>query len=131
MTAITGGCVCGACRYASEGPVINVRACHCRRCQKATGAPFYARVMVPLDSVTIDGPVTWYDAGTGVRRGFCPACGATLFSERASAGGIGLTMGSLDHPERYAPTDHIWTEAMQPWLVLDDGLPRHPKGPPA
>ena len=128
---ITGACLCGACRYRSDAPVMNVRACHCHRCQRATGSPFYARVMVPLASVTIDGPVAWYDGDTGVRRGFCPTCGSTLFSERATAGTIGLTMGTLDHPERFAPTDHIWVSAKQPWLKLDDGLPQFAEGPPA
>ncbi|KQN03692.1 GFA family protein [Sphingomonas sp. Leaf25] len=131
MSGITGGCLCGACRYASSGPVMNVRACHCHRCQKATGAPLYARVMVARDTVTIDGPVAWYDAGTGVERGFCPTCGCTLFSARPAAGTIGLTMGSLDDPAPYHPQDHIWTEAIQPWLKLADGAPHHPKGPPA
>ncbi len=131
MTAIAGGCLCGACRYASEGPVMNVRACHCHRCQKATGSSFYPRVMVALDTVRIDGPVTWYDGDTGVERGFCPRCGTTLFSARRSAGTIGLSMGSLDDPTLHRPQDHIWTGAMQPWLKLADGMPHHPKGPPA
>lgn len=133
MTAqpITGGCLCGASRYSSTGEVMNVRACHCRRCQKATGAPIYARVLVPIDSVTMTGPIGWFDAGTGVRRGFCPKCGSSLFSERASIGGIGLTFGSLDEPDRFAPTEHIWVSAKQAWVTLKDGLPQHQEGPPA
>lgn len=122
--------MCGACRYASTGMPINVRACHCRRCQKATGSPFYARVMVPLDKVAMSGPVGWYDGGTGVRRGFCTLCGTSLFSERVSANTIGLTMGSLDEPERFQPTEHIWVSVKQAWLCLNDGLPQFPEGPP-
>lgn len=129
--AITGGCLCGACRYATDAAPLNVRACHCRRCQKATGGPFYARVMVPLDRVTMDGPIGWYDGGTGVRRGFCTRCGTTLFSERATANTIGLTMGSLDDPDRFTPTEHIYTASKQAWLVLDDALPQYTEGPPA
>lgn len=128
---ITGACLCGACRYRSDAPVMNVRACHCHRCQRATGSAFYARIMVPLASVTIEGPVAWYDGDTGVRRGFCPTCGSTLFSERVAAGTIGLAMGTLDHPERFAPADHIWVSAKQPWLVLADDLPQFAEGPPA
>ena len=128
---ITGGCLCGACRYLSAGPVMNVRACHCCRCQRATGSAFYVRAMVALSSVEMTGPVAWYDGDTGVRRGFCPRCGSTLFSERAAAGTIGLSLGTLDHPERFAPTDHIWIEAKQRWLVLADDLPQFDQGPPA
>ncbi len=128
---ISGQCLCGGCRYRSAGPVMNVRACHCRRCQRATGSAFYARVMVTMGSLTIDGPVAWYDGDTGIRRGFCPGCGSTMYSERASAGTIGLTIGTIDHPDRYPPTDHIRTESKQAWLVLADGLPQFRQGPPA
>ncbi len=129
--AVTGACLCEACRYRTDAPVMNVRACHCHRCQRATGTAFYARVMVPLASVAIEGPVAWYDGETGIRRGFCPICGSTLFSERAAAGTIGLAMGTLDNPERFAPADHIWVSAKQPWLVLADNLPHFAEGPPA
>lgn len=128
---IEGGCLCGACRYATDAAAINVRACHCRRCQKATGAPFYARVMVPVEGLKLSGPVGWYDAGTGVRRGFCKQCGTSLFSERPEAGTIGLTMGSLDKPDQFRPADHIWYSARQKWICLDDELPKFPEGPPA
>lgn len=128
---IEGGCLCGQCRYACTGAPINIRACHCRRCQKATGSSFYARLMAPLASVRISGPVQWYDGGAGIRRGFCGACGSTLFSERASAGTIGLALGSLDDPDAFRPSEHIWTSDMQRWLCLDDGLPQHAEGPTA
>lgn len=127
---ITGGCLCGACRYTSTGEILNIRACHCHRCQKATGAAFYARIMVPLDSATLSGPVGWFGAEEGVRRGFCQSCGTSLFSERQSANTIGLSMGSLNTPDRYAPQEHIWMSSKQVWLRLDDGKLQYAKGPP-
>jgi len=129
--AIEGGCLCGACRYSTDAQPINIRACHCRICQKATGAPFYARVLVPLDAVTITGPVGWHPSSPAVRRGFCTQCGTTLFSERASANVVGLTLGSLDEPDRYPPSAHIWTSSKQSWLTLADDLPHHAEGPSA
>lgn len=127
-TKIEGGCLCGACRYTTEAAPINIRACHCRRCQKATGSAFFARVLVPLDRVQMQGPVGWHDGGTGLRRGFCTMCGSPLFSERVSANTIGLAMGSLDDADRFAPTEHVWVSARQAWLCLDDGLPQFPEG---
>ena len=129
--AITGGCLCGACRYWTDAEPLNVRACHCRRCQKATGAPFYARVQVQLAGLEMAGPIGRFDAGTGVQRGFCTACGTSLFSERPSEGLIGLTMGSLDDPDRFRPAAHIFVAEKQAWLSLGDGLPQHPAFPPA
>ena len=128
---ITGGCLCGACRYESGAEPINIRACHCRLCQKATGAPLYARVLVPLDTVRMDGPIGWFHSSAELRRGFCTQCGTTLFSERAAANVIGLTLGSLDEPDRYPPSEHIWTSSQQGWLHFADDLPHHAEGPPA
>lgn len=128
---ITGGCLCGACRYETVAEPINIRACHCRLCQKAIGASFNARVLVPLDTLTINGPVGWYASSDDLERGFCPRCGTTLFSRRTSANLIGLTMGSLDDPDRFVPAEHIWTSSRQEWLMLADDLPAHEQGPPA
>jgi hypothetical protein len=131
ITQIRGGCLCGASRYASEAHVLGVRFCHCRTCQKATGSPLYARVQVPLDTVTISGPVSWFHSSVAVRRGFCSLCGTTLFAARAANNTIGLTMGSLDEPDAFAPTDHIWMSRKQACIKLCDGLPFWLEGPPA
>jgi hypothetical protein len=128
--AISGGCLCGACRYSTAAEPINIRACHCRLCQKAIGASFNARVLAPLDAVTIEGPVGWYQSSDALRRGFCTTCGTTLFSERASANVVGLTMGSLDDPDRFSLSEHIWVSSKQDWLALTDDLPCYEEGPP-
>lgn len=125
---IAGGCLCGAIRYETEAQPINIRACHCRICQKATGAPYYARVMAPLDQVKVMGDVGWFASSSDVRRGFCRNCGTTLFTERAASNAMGLTMGSLDEPARFAPTDHIWLSSKQPWVEIEPQAKLHPFG---
>ena len=127
---ITGGCLCGEVRYATSATPLNVRVCHCRLCQKATGAAFYARVQVPLAGLAISGPTGWHHSSPELRRGFCTQCGTSLFTERASAGMIGLAMGSLDDPDRFEPTDQIFTDSRQAWLRLDSP-PGHPGPMPA
>jgi hypothetical protein len=37
---LTGGCQCGAIRFALSAAPVKVSICHCRMCQKAAGAPF-------------------------------------------------------------------------------------------
>ena len=36
---VTGGCLCGAVRYEVEAYLHNAFYCHCRMCQRASGAP--------------------------------------------------------------------------------------------
>jgi hypothetical protein len=129
--AITGGCLCGACRYEAHGEPVDVRVCHCRNCQKVTGAALYARVRMPGAAVTISGPVGWYSSSDIVLRGFCPTCGASLFAKRTDGSTISLLMGSLDEPDRFAPTAQIWMSSKQAWVDLGGDLPGYADGPPA
>ncbi len=77
------------------------------------------------------GPLGRRNSSPVLVRGFCAVCGTSLFTERAGAGVIGLTCGSLDLPEDCQPTEHIWTSSKQAWLTIDDGLPQYPEGAPA
>ena len=129
--AAEGGCLCGAVRYRTHGEPLNVRVCHCRLCQKAIGASFHARALFRAEAVEVSGPVSSAHSSDDIRRCFCAACGTTLYSERISLGAYGITLGSLDDPNAFAPTEHIWVSRKQAWLVLADGLPQHLEGPPA
>jgi hypothetical protein len=131
LKVIKGGCLCGASRYVAHGEPINVRVCHCRVCQRSLGAAFNARMLMPLNAVTMTGALGRRNSSPVLVRGFCTVCGTSLFTERASAGVIGLTCGSLDMPEDFQPTEHIWTSSKQAWLTLNDGLPEYPEGAPA
>lgn len=125
-----GGCLCGAVRYTAEGEPVNERICHCRLCQRAIGAAFNARILFRIDQVSFEGEAKTANSSPDLERGFCPRCGTTLFSRRASAGIMGLTTGSLDDPSVFRPQMHIFTASKQPWVEIDDGLPRHEAAPP-
>lgn len=131
MKRYEGGCLCGAVRYRAEASPINERICHCRLCQKAIGAAFNARLLFHIEDVTIEGDLATVNSSPDLKRGFCPACGTTLFSRRDSKGIIGVTSGSLDDPSMFKPDMHFWTASRQPWLKLADGLPQYEGAPPA
>ena len=126
-----GGCLCGATRYVAIGNPLNVRVCHCRMCQKALGAAFNARALFHAEAVSLSGPISRKNSSADLVRGFCTLCGSTLFSERASLGALGMTLGSLDEPDRLPPAEHIWVSSKQAWVVLADGLPQHAEAAPA
>jgi hypothetical protein len=46
-TPRTGGCLCGAIRYESDGDVMFALRCHCRDCQRQSGAASVAAIRVP------------------------------------------------------------------------------------
>ena len=59
---------------------------------------------------------------------FCGRCGTPLsYQAERWPGEIHLTISSLDQPEDFPPTAHVFTEERIPWLDLGDDLPRHPR----
>ena len=122
----TGGCLCGAVRYeASVAPAAS-HYCHCRMCQRAMGNIFGMFVMFPMDKFrfTRTAPKR-HQSSAFAERGFCAECGTPiLFQYVNHRDRIGITLGSLDHPEDAPPERHIGMESHLPWLKIDDGLPR-------
>lgn len=125
-----GGCLCGDARYVADGAPLNQRICHCRKCQKAIGAAFNARLLFSSASVTLTGPISYRHSSPDLERAFCAKCGTTLFSRRASTDALAITSGSLDDPSLFQPDMHFWTSSKQPWVTLADGLPQYPEWPP-
>ena len=52
-TLQTGGCLCGAIRYESAGAPVFALQCHCRDCQKQSGAASVAAIRVPAAAFRI------------------------------------------------------------------------------
>ena len=111
----TGGCQCGAVRYAvSENPT-NASICHCRMCQKASGGPYMVFGRVPLTAVTwTRGSQSTFQSSNAATRGFCARCGTPLtFQWRSDA--ISFTIGSFDDPTAFSPESRLGFEALLPW----------------
>ena len=69
---ITGGCQCGAVRYALKSEPTGASICHCRMCQKAFGNYFAPLTGVPLaDLEWTRGQPGIFKSSEAVERGFC------------------------------------------------------------
>ena len=121
-----GGCLCGAVRYRASGSPLWTCHCHCRICQRQTGAAFSTFVGFSWERVKwIKGKPSLFQSSDHVERGFCGECGSTLTFQRAHKSELSIAAGSLDYPESIAPAFHIMTASQVPWLKLHDGLPCH------
>src|SRR5437868_4033910 len=76
---LTGGCQCGAVRYALLAAPDELCVCHCRMCQKASGGPVmaYARVGKHALRWTRGRPAAFRSSNL-VERQFCSVCGTPL-----------------------------------------------------
>jgi hypothetical protein len=124
---LTGGCLCGAVRYTVTGPPLrDVQNCHCSRCRRTHGhvgayttAPSAALVL------TEERGLRWY-VSDGRERGFCGACGASLFWGRTDSEQTSIAAGTLDPPTGLRTAAHIFTDSRGDYYEITDHLPRHP-----
>lgn len=124
----TGGCECGAVRYASDGPWRDVVFCHCEQCRRTSGH-YWAATAVPRGAleITRDDGLVWRQSSDIARRGFCAKCGSSLFYERDGAPHTSIGAGTLDQPSGLVAARHIWTDSMADYHTVADKLPRVPR----
>jgi hypothetical protein len=129
-----GGCDCKAIRYRMQSAPLFVHCCHCRWCQRESGASFALNAMIEADRVTnlgVEPEVvnTPTDSGLGQRIARCPRCRVAVWSNYAGAGPVVkfVRVGTLDNPDLLPPDIHIFTQSKQPWVVLPAPTPTVPE----
>jgi hypothetical protein len=133
--AMSGGCLCGAVRYAVDAEPLTAFVCHCRACQYVSGGTGANVVIVPRTSVRLTrGALRTYwsiaDSGAQIGRQFCEICGTPILSDLESQPDLlVIKAGSLDEPAAFKPSANLWTDAAQPWHPMADDIPSFPKGP--
>jgi len=129
-----GGCTCRALRYQMTSEPLIVHCCHCRWCQRETGASFALNAMIEAARVELlagefELVNTPSNSGKGQRIARCPTCRIAVWSHYAGGGDAirFVRVGTLDEPDRCAPDVHIFTTSKQPWVVLPPGARAFPE----
>ncbi|MFO1084858.1 MAG: GFA family protein [Reyranellaceae bacterium] len=129
-----GGCTCRQVRYRMTSKPLFVNCCHCRWCQRETGAAFALNAMIEADRVELlsgepELVMTPSESGRGQKIWRCPTCRIAVWSNYGGAGEAVrfVRVGSLDEPDRLPPDIHIFTASKQPWVVLPEGTPAVPE----
>ena len=125
-----GGCDCRAVRFRLQTKPLFVHCCHCRWCQRESGAAFALNAMIEADRVVnlgvepeiVDTPS---ESGLGQKIARCPRCRIAVWSNYAGSGPVVafVRAGTLDNPDLLSPDVHIFTATKQPWVVLPKGTP--------
>jgi hypothetical protein len=129
-----GGCDCRAVRYRMVSRPMFVHCCHCRWCQRETGASFALNALIEADRVVLTAGepevvLTPSNSGNGQKIARCPTCRIALWSNYGGAGDVVrfVRVGTLDDPDEFPPDIHIFTASKQPWVVLPPGTPAVPE----
>ncbi|HTE53693.1 MAG TPA: GFA family protein [Kofleriaceae bacterium] len=119
----TGGCLCGAVRYAIHGPMRDVVVCHCTQCRRqgSTVTVGVARE----DFVLVCGAkqVREFESSPVARRTFCGACGSALFWTPVQESFIAIFAGTLDQPTGLRTAAHIFSGEKPDYETIADELP--------
>jgi hypothetical protein len=130
MTGHEGGCACGGVRYRMAGEPMFVHACHCKRCQRLSGAAYGVNAPIESDRVAVlKGAIgaAEYRGETGMAHisKHCPDCGVTLWTHHPAFGPrIALVaVGTLDETALFAPRLHCFVRFKLPWVCLPADVP--------
>jgi hypothetical protein len=128
MPSLTGSCACGTVRFEVTAPFQTAGYCHCKRCQRRSGALWALNAMVAADAFEIlegaDAIGTWRPPD-GTAKSFCTRCGGHLYSGDPASQPVGVRLGAVDGDPGIRPSWHQWVESAPDWEAIpDDGLPR-------
>jgi hypothetical protein len=136
VSAVTGGCLCGAIRYEYAGEVGPANYCHCADCRRVTGSAFNIGVRLAAASFRIvRGAVKGFtkkgESGDELTRHFCSDCGSPIFtSSPRHPEFVYVKAGSLDDPLLVEPAHQNWMTSAVPWRRIAHDLPAHERGKP-
>ena len=125
---LEGGCDCRFVRYRMTTAPLFVHCCHCRWCQRESGASFALNAMIETGRVEVlagepELVHTLSASGYGQKIARCPQCRIAVWSHYAGAGPLlrFVRVGTLDEPDHLPPDIHIFTASKQPWVVIPPG----------
>ena len=118
---LTGGCQCGAVRFAAANVSRDGYWCHCRMCQRAVGNVAAAFINVARADVSWTSEPVYFASSPIAKRGFCAKCGTPLTFDYPDSNRMDLCVGALDDPAAVRPTSHFGVETRVPgWVAMDD-----------
>ena len=130
---LTGSCACGAVAFEVTQPFVTAGYCHCKRCQRRTGALWSFNAQVPAEGFAIvrgqEAVRIWDPPDEGLPKAFCRECGGHVFGGDPNGPFVVVRLGAVDGDPGIRPQWHAWVSSMPAWDTLpDDGLPRFERG---
>lgn len=98
------------------------------------GSPYSVNLIVRTSAMSVDGALATYldrdtESGEPLAREFCAQCGSPIRSVPSAAKMVAVKAGTLEQPDGFAPTMHIWTRSALPWVEIPSETPQFEKEP--
>jgi hypothetical protein len=123
----SGGCLCGALRYETDGAPNYMGHCYCEDCRKASGSGFIPFMGFSASAVRVSGESLKFGSkaanGNTAVRNSCPVCGSLVFGGQVGKDdSLHIYAGTLDDPSLFHPTIAIFTRGRPDWAAVPPGL---------
>lgn len=121
----TGSCFCGAIIAEMRGEPFWVCFDHDDDCRRAIGSPMNVWIGYrPSQFQLTQGDLKSFSKTKGVFRTFCQDCGTSVgYLDEGLDNELYVTIGFMDHPERFKPQAHAYWRMKLPWVEMVDDLP--------
>ena len=130
---LVGKCLCGAVRYAVEGPFLYAGYCHCSRCRAGSGSAFSAFAGIGQDKLRVtagEDRIARFEINPDNIVSFCRLCSASPFALVRDGQFMHVALGTLVDDPGIRPTFHIFVGSKAPWHEITDALPQYAELPP-
>ena len=132
----TGRCLCGSVTATITGEPMGIRQCWCRQCQQAAGGSAMTNAVFLVANVEMVGELGTHGftaaSGNTLTQHFCPKCGTPIYGQSSGyMHRMSLRLGFLDEGHGLRPDAAIWLSDAPDWAVIDPGLERFDRQPPA
>jgi hypothetical protein len=114
-------------------PLVRASYCHCRRCQRRTGAAASAQAHPAPGAFRITSGAeklrAWKPPDGGGEKWFCSECGSAMFGLNPNhPESVAIRLGTFDDDPGIRPSVRQFVAFAAPWEPIPyDGLPRYPR----
>jgi hypothetical protein len=130
---ITGKCFCEAIHYKIEANILKSGICHCRDCQRLTGGTAWRFIVIPVESLIIEGEPKEFTRrganGKPMHVSFYRTCGSTLFGRPEIWPHIRIVgASSLYDKTLFSPDMYVLTEDAPNYTLFDPNIAKFDRG---
>lgn len=108
--AKSGGCLCGAVRFAATPADSGVGACHCSMCRRWSAGPFLVRDCGTTLKIADESKLGVYRSSEWAERAFCKTCGTPLYYRLIDKGMYFVSAEAFDDVTDVTFTSQIFIE---------------------
>jgi len=122
--SISGQCLCGAVKFSAVVAKREVDVCHCNMCLRWSAGPY---IGLPHDGdVTFSGSdnIGVYKSSEWAERGFCKACGSSLFYHLLGTDHYSFSAGALDKQDGLTLTAQIFIDEKPAYYDFANDTPK-------